>query len=382
MSMATDIQDTARRDQLESNSSLAAVALLGRRDRPTDALRDYCSFLSEAFGRRGAAMETAEVSWDMQGWLRALRQLWKKSQAWGGRWVLLQYTALMWSRRGLPLGLLLVLWLLKLRGSKICVVFHDISGDAAQAWKQKLGIALQYQVMRIACRWAERSVLTVPLEQVPWLPRNIKHSFFIPIGPNFPETPESLRDSAPGAPKTSTIAVFGITGGARTSEEVADIAYAARQAKSRGGRLRLVALGRGSAEAAADLRKQLNASGVELSALGLLPAEQVRQTLARADVLLFVRGFISSRRSSAIAGIACGLPIVGYRGQETGFPVTEAGVLLVPRNDREALADALARVLGDEPLRRELRQRSLAAAQKYFSWDAIAAQFIGALADG
>ena len=49
--------------------------------------------------------------------------------------------------------------------------------------------------------------------------------------------------------------------------------------------------------------------------------------------LLFVRGPISSRRGSALAGIACGLPIIALERSETGPPVAGAGVVPVPQDD-------------------------------------------------
>jgi glycosyltransferase involved in cell wall biosynthesis len=151
--------------------------------------------------------------------------------------------------------------------------------------------------------------------------------------------------------------------------------------RSEGKKLRLVVLGRGSKEAETALRQSMDGSHVSLSVLGLLPAEEVTQTLSQADVLLFVRGHISGRRGSGIAGIACGLPVVGYRGRETGFPITEAGVLLVPPGDREALAEALARVLADENLWGELHRRSKEAQRRYFSWGAIAERFLEVLGE-
>jgi glycosyltransferase involved in cell wall biosynthesis len=108
-------------------------------------------------------------------------------------------------------------------------------------------------------------------------------------------------------------------------------------------------------------------------------AEDLSRTLASADVLLFVRGQISSRRGSAIAGIACGLPIVCYAGTETGWPVTEAGIVAVPLGDREALSVGLERVLVDDELRSSLAERSRRAQEQYFSWRVVAARYADAL---
>src|ERR1035437_2001311 len=87
---------------LGSSPSLAAIALLGRLDKPTDGVRDNCSLLSQAFLRRGDRLDLAELRWEDRGWVKSLWQIWKDSRGWTGRWVLFQYTALMWSRKGFP----------------------------------------------------------------------------------------------------------------------------------------------------------------------------------------------------------------------------------------------------------------------------------------
>jgi len=356
----------------------APLVLLGRLDLPTDGVRDYCSQLSAAFGRCGEHLDIVEMRWETHGWLKAIGQLWRESRQWRGRWVLFQYTALMWSRRGFPVGALAALRILKSREAKICVVFHDIRYDQARGWKQRVRVAFQYRTMRLALRWAARCVLTVPAAQVPWLPKNSGKAVFIPVGSAIPEVGPGDRGAK--LDDVPTIAVFGFNGGEQARNESEDICYVTRQAISKSGNLRLVILGRGSSEAEPILLKDLEGSGVELSILGVLPAEQIRENLAKADVLLCVRGHISSRRSSAIAGIACSLPIVGYRGEETAFPVTEAGVLLVESGDRDGVAAALCRVLSDEKFRKDLRWRSAVAEKEYFSWDAIATQFLRVLA--
>jgi glycosyltransferase involved in cell wall biosynthesis len=91
--------------------------------------------------------------------------------------------------------------------------------------------------------------------------------------------------------------------------------------------------------------------------------------------MLFVRGVISTRRGSAIAGIACGLPVIAFRGGETAEPITEAGVvLLAPGQDRE-LGEALIRVLKDEKYRTGLAEQSRIAYQQHFAWEAIAGRY-------
>jgi glycosyltransferase involved in cell wall biosynthesis len=101
--------------------------------------------------------------------------------------------------------------------------------------------------------------------------------------------------------------------------------------------------------------------------------------LAACDVLLFVRNGISTRRSSAIAGIAAGLPVIAHAIPETAPPVTDAGVVLVSQNNQGELNEALIRVLSDAAFRAELSARSRAAYKAHFAWPAIAERYAAIL---
>jgi glycosyltransferase involved in cell wall biosynthesis len=222
---------------------------------------------------------------------------------------------------------------------------------------------------------SDLAIFTVPLNKISWQLLHSEKAVFIPVGANCPAAISVTRNDSP---KVRTVAVFSITGGNRTSIEVADIGTVLKRA-IKGGPVRLVLFGRGSKEAELALRFELAGAEVEIESLGLLSPMEVNQALAGTDVLLFVRGQISSRRGSAIAGIANGLPIVCYSGPETAWPITEAGILAVPLGDREALAVALETVLSDISLRRTLAERSRQAHEKYFSWAVITERFAVAL---
>jgi glycosyltransferase involved in cell wall biosynthesis len=350
------------------------VALVGRRDEPTDGVADYCAWLGEAVGSYGYEFETVRVGWAEQGWSAALADLREKAVAWRDCWVLLQYTTLAWSRRGFPLQAPQILAVLRKSGVRCGVVFHDFGPIAGNGMIGHVREYFQLRVLKRLYAQADRAIFTVPVEKVSWLPPQREKAVFIPVGANCPEPPLDVR-----ATEARTIAVYGVTGGAKMLPEVADIGFAVKRASQAVGRLRLIVFGRGSREAEPALRAEFSGTGVEVETFGLLSAEDVSRTLARADVLLFVRGQISSRRGSAIAGIACGLPVVGYAGPDTGWPITEAGFVPVPSRDREALSLALERVLSDAPLRNTLCERSRRAQEQYFSWRAIAARYVNAL---
>ena len=134
-------------------------------------------------------------------------------------------------------------------------------------------------------------------------------------------------------------------------------------------------VGRGSIEAREAIGAALAGSGVEIQVRGVVPAEVVADEFARADVLLFVRGAITLQRGSAIAGVACGLPIVGYRVGGSGDALDKAGIEWSPWRDRQSVIRALVRVLSDSALWTELHERSLQAQREHFSWTRIAERF-------
>lgn len=357
------------------------IALLGRTDVPTDALEDYCNWLKRALAQQGQPMELLRVPWATRGWMSGLAWTWREARNWRGRWILLQYTALGWSRRGLPLGAAITIWIARHRGAKCAIVFHDALPFAGTRRIDRFRRRLQIWVMRTLYAMSQHSIMTVSTEKCGWLPNPATKSVFIPIGANLSGTLAKLSDYNSAKEKNSpkTVAVFGVTGTPQLQPEVEFIAQVIRQTTEQLGTLKLLVLGRNAQESEASLRAALTGSTVELEIHGVLPADEIERRLTEADALLFVRGGISTRRGSALAGIACGLPVVAYEGSETGPPITEAGVMLSPEDDHNALATSLTRVLSDEVLRRDLRKRSLEARDKYFSWNVIARKFLQVL---
>lgn len=330
--------------------------------------------------RRGVTLKPIHVDWDRLGWMRSLWRLSRESVSWRGNWALLQFTSLGWSRRGFPFGVLFALRTLRRSGARVAVVFHEPVGQtAAPALVNRIRGACQDWVIRKLFDGAERAIFADALSTIPWLPKEHAKAIFIPIGANIPE-PQLVPDSVPPADATTkTIVIFCIS---NPLKEIADIAFAARFAASSGAKIRVVFLGRGTPEAQDEINRAFAGIPAEVLNLGILSAAKVSYNLARSTVMLCVRGSLFSRRGSAIAGIVCGLPIVGYAGPTTCFPISEAGLELVPEGDRDALARALGRVLFDDRLRQDLHLKSLRAYADYFSWDKIAERFATELSDG
>lgn len=356
------------------------VALLGRRDSPTDAVEEYCTYLASALRDLGIDLELARVEWEKDGWGRALHRLARRAGKEKNSWFLLQYTALAWSRRGFSWRALSVLRILKKSGSRCGIVFHDAEPFFGNRLVDRTRRQVQLATMRRALRLADIAIVTVPAEKIPWAGGAPRKPIFIPVGANLPgpERAWKLRETRAGG--VPTIAVFSLSPGQLGEAEARTIARAALHVAAEIGALRIVAMGRNSEVARGPLEQALRGKPVEFVGHGILPADRVVQEFGACDAMLFVRGPISSRRGSALAGIACGLPVIAREGWETGEPVTQAGVVLVPPEATDEFGPALLSVLTDTAYRNSLAERSRRTYSEHFSWRSIAAKFAVALA--
>jgi glycosyltransferase involved in cell wall biosynthesis len=358
------------------------IALLGRREMPTDGIDDNCAFLGEALARRGHHLEKYRVEWARDGWLRALRQLSRDADAWRDKWVILQFTSLAWSRRGFPIGAWLAMKILRKRGARFAVYYHEPTGFDGPRSIDRIRGACQEWVIRALYRGADRPIFADPLDKIPWLARERAkaNTAFIPIGASVPEPPRASgnpdlrRETA-----QRTIAVYCVGDPPYLQQELDDITGALRPISGNGWKMRVNFFGRGTAEAQADIGRAFDQLPIEVHNFGLQSADRVAGHLAEADVMICVRGKLFPRRSSAIAGITCAVPMVAYAGACEGTHVAEAGVDLVPYRDIAALSTSLKRLLEDDRRWNEFRRRSLRIHDEYLAWDTIAEKFTQAL---
>jgi glycosyltransferase involved in cell wall biosynthesis len=355
------------------------IALLGRRDQPTDAVEDYCRHLGEELAAHNLDLQIRRVPWNEHGWSASLQALRLQAEAWRESWILVQYTALAWSARGFPRRFLRVLGILRKAGARIAVVFHDAEPFGGTRLIDRLRRAMQLQVMRTALIFSDHAVFTVTPERLSWPPSAPAKSSFIPVGVNLPGPLVPQRHEEIHSPPT--VGVFSITGGSAGDRETRDVIAAVRYAAQKLGRVRLLVFGRHAEVREHALREGLRDVSAEVDVCGVIDDTELVERFAASDVLLFVRGTISSRRSSAISGIGFGLPVVAIEGSETARPITDAGVILLPerleeRSLQRQLGEALVRVLSEDDFRAQLVQRSRTAHAKYFSWQAIAARYL------
>jgi glycosyltransferase involved in cell wall biosynthesis len=358
------------------NQSEVWIALFGRHDTPADGLADYGANLGRALAKHNIDLRPARVDWVEKTWLGALRNLFCESKDWRGRWVILQYTSLGWSRRGFPIGALVSLAILRLHGANFAMMFHEPSGTAGPRLIDRIRCGFQNWTVRTLHRFSRKSIFTVPLNTVPWLSSAAEHSAFIPLGPNIPENLANRSASANRDGARKTVVVFCVSEPPHHQREVIDISHAVRAAASAGVKLRVVFVGRGTCEARDEIDRAFQGTQIEVCNRGLCAAAEVTRIFSESDAMLAVRGRLYLRRGSALAGLACGLPIIGYEGAAEGTIIRNAGIALVPFGDRAALGAALRDILTNPDLWKEMHEKNLRIQQTVFSWDVIAASYV------
>jgi len=171
---------------------------------------------------------------------------------------------------------------------------------------------------------AHRNFVTVDPSVISWAGIRMRATLsLVPVGSNV-----GVRTRGRAQGEERTVVVFGVT--ENNVAEATRIARVVRTGRRSLPDLALEVVGRGAEQSMPVLRRELGPSDIRLSVHGVIAAPEVALHVADADVLLFLRGGASSRRSTIAAAIACGTPIVAERGPETATPITEAGLELVP----------------------------------------------------
>ncbi|HZV60484.1 MAG TPA: glycosyltransferase [Candidatus Eremiobacteraceae bacterium] len=359
---------------------MECMAILGRREEPTDGVHDYCCYLRDALAKQGVNLALTQVRWAEIGRKASRQELLEAVKGKQNTFFLLQYTALSWSRRGFALPAVSVLKLLTKNGARCAVVFHDPDGYSGNRAVDRFRRGIQRYAMKRLMRLSDLAIFTLPRNKIPWLPADTQNFVFIPVGANLPAPERAWEEKRRPTGSKPIVAVFSLSDKPTLAKEVSQIARAVSNAAKQVGPLEVVVLGRNSESGGEDLRVALAGSRAEVRIVGVVPADEVVRILGASDVMLFARGPISSRRGSAIAGIACGLPVIAEEGSELAPPITEAGVVLVPEElVPEGFGTALVRVLNDQAYRASLAQRSRDAQSRYFSWSVIARQYAQAV---
>lgn len=304
--------------------------------------------------------------------------------------VIIQYTPYMYAPRKLrgihPALPAWVLGLEKRLGCRVVVMFHELHYPLGLSRDRLLVGTPQFVVYELLAAAAQSSWFTYeaalartaslhPARKLRWLPVGAT------IEPS--RATEAARGLIAAAPAPRILLQFGSSHPSRLFSHSFNALDRARAALGRD-QVSLVFAGLAPEEVSLQLRecgrKDLSGS---VHGLGYLPADQTSAWLERADCVLapFVDG-ISARRSSAMAALAHGRPLVTTSGPSTDPGVEWERFSLVSPADRPDLfAENVATILKDPAFARELAERGKKRYAELFSWPVIARRALQYLAE-
>lgn len=292
------------------------------------------------------------------------------------QWVLLQYNPFSYGHWGVAPWLLKDLHRLRRRGTSVAVMVHE-AFISPTTTKQRVLRAWQRAQLKAVLDRAEiafaatHSLVGCVRELRPELP--VHHA---PVGSNFPDCraarPEmraklGLRDDdialvAFGTGHPSQLSAWV----RRAAQEVAEVAKGSV----------VLNLGAGAHPVPGV------PAGVRVLTPGPLDAVELGGWLAAGD--LFVAPFsdgVSTRRTTVMAALQHGLPVVTTRGHSTGPLLSDAGAALelVDATDPLAFSEAVRRLAADGDARRTLGDGGRRFFEQQFAWPVIATRFVDAL---
>lgn len=137
--------------------------------------------------------------------------------------------------------------------------------------------------------------------------------------------------------------------------------------------LHLDLFGEGSSRFKNYLHSEIEGAGLEdnVTFQGFVPWERLVEVMHRSDVFIFSSIWDEPFAITPLQAMGCGLPVVAARagGTAEGFVDGETA-LLVPPDDAEAMADAVARLVRDDSMRTRLRENGIREARERWSFDA------------
>jgi hypothetical protein len=275
--------------------------------------------------------------------------------------VLVQYVphAFGWKAMNVPFC-----WWLSQRRDPVWIMFHEMCYPVSRHQPLAhnfLGIVNRLMI-RLLTRRAERILITIPAWES-LLPKSpsVRHRVtWLPVPSNIPTTvsPETVADTRRHVAPDNEIIIghFGTYGPAVTGLLMEILPPLLR----RDSRRRALLVGKDSDRFATVLRQANPDFQGQINATGCIEPGQIAPHLAACDCLLqpYVDG-VSSRRTSLMAGLALGLPIVTNAGPLTD-PVwaNSDSVVLVASPSPACLLDAMEGLLAAPEQLAALRQRA------------------------
>jgi glycosyltransferase involved in cell wall biosynthesis len=309
----------------------------------------------------------------------ALTDAWKAAPG----TVLLQYVPNALGHRGMNVAF--CRWLVAERqaGRDVRVMFHEpyLYFTATRPWRNVAAVAQRVmaallvrastQVYYSSASWqaylarygAGRDAIVLPIPST------------IPSGVRPVDVGEFRRRVAPGARVVGHFGTFG--------EHVGDELRAALPALfERDGNVRVILIGRGSERFLRRLEGDVPSAAERVHATGDIDAAAAAVAITACDVMFqpYPDG-VTTRRTSVMAGLACGVATVSTAGTLTEPVWTDTrAVALVPPGNVPAAVTEIRRLLDDRPARDAQAARGLEAYRSHFAMELTVARLRAATA--
>ncbi len=287
-------------------------------------------------------------------------------------WVLLQYMPFSYGRWGIAPGLVRDAITLRRRtGAPFALTVHE-AWVGMHDWRSTLMGAYQRVQLRSLLRMADAVIVT----RVALAGTLGKGTVHVPVASNITPiatTSDAARDRL-GITDELIVALFG-TGHPSRALDHAEAAISALAAERGPGGIRVLNLGVGAPTL--DV-----APGIDVRSPGRLSADELSLHLWASDLLLLpLTDGVSTGRTTLMAALAHGLPVVGLRGVSTDMVLINhpEALALTPVGDHRAFACAAVELTGDLGRLRATGEEARRLYTRRFDWPVVARRVMSAL---
>ena len=303
------------------------------------------------------------------------------------RRLLVQYVPHGFGYRSMNVALCAWLWArARLRGDRVELMVHEpFLAFGEGGWRQRAAAVVHRLMTAALLGAASRVWVSIPAWERAWRPyalgRRVPFAW-LPVPSTIPVAGDAagaaaVRARYAGGEGARLIGHLG-TYGPHVSEYLLRLAPALLGGRVDGAALLL--LGRGSEAAREEIVGRDARLAARVHAAGYTQPRELSSHLAACDLLLqpYPDG-VSSRRTSLMAGLAHGLPVVTTAGRLTE-PLWETcgAVALAPAEDPDAITTLVARLLDDAGARARLGARALSLYRERFDLSHTVAALRGA----
>ncbi len=343
-----------------------------------DGIRDHTERLVEALRNEGTFQIRLVLRRPGGGWIprpeQSERSMGVPADVLAADLLLIQYNPFWYGQRGFAPSLPAFLWNLRLRRRRpiIGLMIHETFVDARNfrwalmgAWQRAQLLALHGATDVNFCsieRWVEL------LGAMP--PHRPAHH--LPVGSNLPDMRdhrEETRVELGVNEDTSVIACFGL----RHPERLEDHTLrAARAIAQTGRRVLLLNLGQGP--------REVHAMGrVTVQSPGFLEADALARLVAASDIFTAAHlDGVSTRRTTLMAALQHGIPVVGTSGRQTDqiLLLARDALTLIPVDQPDAFSAAVSHLAADPLARGRLGEAGRRLYSNEFDWPVIATRLL------